>query len=104
MERKEPADCAPASPAAPSRAEPDRAAPDHVQGRRLFLKLVLLTAVVILTACSGPSKAQYVKLLHECREANREHLRMIKEYDAANCDSRPEQGFGTVEMGIGGVK
>jgi hypothetical protein len=90
----------------------------------------LIVAVVALSACAGPSKARYVELLHECRVANREHLRMVKEYDKRTegcvtlhqgefmqeklgklwkkdvtvCPAfaAPEQAWGTVEMGLGG--
>lgn len=31
---------------------------------------------------AGPSRERLVVLLHECRVANREHLRMLQEYDA----------------------
>lgn len=50
----------------------------------------------------GPSRERLVVLLRECREANREHLRMLKEYDAARCSARPEQAHGAVEFDLGG--
>lgn len=41
-----------------------------------------LFGVVLLSGCAGPSKARYAELLHECREANRERERIIREYDS----------------------
>lgn len=91
-------------------------------------------SLFLLSACAGPSRARYAQLLGECRSANREHLRMLKEYesraeqpqegvpagckrekhgcntctvcgDIASCTAMycgPEQGFGSVEGGLGG--
>jgi hypothetical protein len=80
-----------------------------INPRRLIGLLALAAAVLWITGCAGPSRAQYARLLHECREANREHLRMLREYDGIDCRNdrgepigRPEQGAGTVEMGLGG--
>lgn len=65
---------------------------------------------VLVAACcgcaasskAGPSKARYADLLHECREANRERARLIKEYERANCATNPEQNFGAVNFGEAG--
>jgi hypothetical protein len=62
----------------------------------------VLFIVVLLAGCTGPSKARYAQLLGECRNANREHLRMLKEYEKLECKSHPEQAAGSVEMGLGG--
>lgn len=74
----------------------------------------------------GPSRARYRQLLHECREANREHLRMLEAYDAEASKSAtdctkvtgqvvgdewictepfaaPAQKSGSVEFGLGGL-
>jgi len=62
-----------------------------------------LLAVALLTCgCAGPSKARYAELLHECRESNREHLRMLHEYEKMQCKSHPEQAHGMAEFGLGG--
>ena len=67
----------------------------------LFLSL---SAIMTLSGCasSGPSKDRFKELLHECREANRERVRIIKEYEALGCSSNPEQSFGTVNFGEAG--
>ena len=49
--------------------------------------VLALAVAAALAACSGPSKARYTELLHQCRQANREKLRMLKEYDASTCDA-----------------
>lgn len=98
------------------------------RGWRLFFA----AAALMLAACrtTGPSKARYAELLHECREHDREHLRMLKAYEspkgcvsikrgentmeklqplwheaeitACPVSSNPEQAHGSVEMGLGG--
>lgn len=88
------------------------------------MRLICLVAL-FFAGCAGPSRARYAELLHECRESNREHLRMIQLYDqqadrfAKNCVPMkapghgwacekdieflaPEQKAGTAEMGLGG--
>ena len=87
------------------------------------MRAILMAVAVTLSACAGPSKNQLRQLLHECREVNREHLRMIKAYDAevAKCVklrgphgeegnfgwacptdmTPPEQSFGGAEYGVG---
>lgn len=57
---------------------------------------------VALMGCAGPSKARLKVLLHECRDSNRERLRMLREYENMNCSSHPEQTAGSLEMGLGG--
>ena len=57
-----------------------------------------------MAGCAGPSKARYAQLLHECRDLNREHVRMLKEYDSAKCDARPTETYGGAEFGLGGLK
>lgn len=101
-------------------------------GAFLIILLTIFVIALALFGCAGPSKARYAELLHECRDANREHLRLVKEYQSAVeendkvmrdlCDANrrpipqalcddlctmpaikhPEQGSGTVEMGLGG--
>lgn len=65
-----------------------------------------LEAMVSMDGCAwpkaGPSKTRYAELLHECREANREHLRIIREYQNMDCRTNPDQQFGAVEHGLGG--
>jgi hypothetical protein len=92
--------------------------------RHRFFTVIAALAAGLLAGCAGPSKARYVELLHECREANREHLRMLQEYDKrpmfdmSGCakmenaegwlcpnsatNGAPEQTHGAVEMGLGG--
>lgn len=84
-----------ASPAAP---EPHRPLPKLWWG-------ALLIIVVTLTGCAGPTRARYKELLAECREQNREHLRMFHEYakSVELCGGKhPEQSHGVAEMGLGG--
>ncbi len=86
--------------------------------------ITLAVVAAALAACAGPSRARYEQLLHECRDANREHLRLIQEYDARpmfdvrSCAKmaggagwvcptgaevvRPEQKLGAAEFGVGG--
>lgn len=75
---------------------------------------------------TGPSRVRLLHLLHECRKANREHLRMLKVYDAEATTSAtectkvtgqvvgdewicteplkaPAQKAGSVEFGLGGL-
>lgn len=88
--------------------------------------LLLILALALLCACStapskGPSKERLKELLSQCREANRERVRLIKEYRRSmdDCNSEtcsppdkdgvrfcsrtllncghPEQTFGTIE-------
>lgn len=68
-----------------------------------FPALVLIVAVaVFLAGCSGPSKTQYAKLLHECRVSNRERVKIIKAYEAAECKTNPEQPMGALNFGEAG--
>lgn len=80
------------------------------------MKLKIFVAVwavamgaLYVMGCAAPSRARYAELLHECREQNREHLRMLREYDGIDCRDvrgvpvgRPEQAAGAAEMGLGG--
>lgn len=98
------------------------------------MKTVLMGLMMLAAGCAespiGPSKDRLQVLLHECRESNREHLRLLKEYDArpmfdmSKCTAlkgpsampgnggwlcptdaeamRPEQAHGLVEMNVGG--
>ena len=66
---------------------------------------LLALAVALLAGCSGPSRNQYAILLHECRESNREHLRLYKACEerlVVNGVPVPEQSRGSAEMGLGG--
>lgn len=73
----------------------------------LFLAGVALGS---LTGCAaapkaeeaGISKARLRELLSQCREANRERVRIIKEYEAADCKTNPAQDFGTINFGEAG--
>ena len=66
---------------------------------------VVAVAAALICGCAEPSRKRYAVLLSECRESNREHLRLYKA-----CEERlvingvpvPEQSFGSVEMGLGG--
>ena len=76
----------------------------ELQGLRSPLFFVLCAA---MSGCAGPSKARYAELLHECRDVNREHLRMLREYEGYQCvkglaHGGPEQAAGIAEMGLGG--
>jgi hypothetical protein len=68
------------------------------------LVLAAFLALPLLAGCvaTGPTRSQYANLLRQCREINREHLRMLKEYERLHCESNPEQQHGAVEMGLGG--
>lgn len=69
------------------------------KSKRFLWALGLLAAVAMcalaLWGCAGPDRK---KLLAECRAANRERARIIKEYRASNCDAHPEQDFGSLEF------
>lgn len=61
--------------------------------------LGVVCAIVSLHGCAGPSKGQYKKLLHECRVANRERARIIRE--AYNCNLSDQQ-MGSIDFGEAG--
>jgi hypothetical protein len=63
---------------------------------------IFFIGMIFLAGCAVPSRARYAELLHECRELNREHLRLLKTYEATECAAHPEQLHGAAEMGLGG--
>jgi hypothetical protein len=66
---------------------------------------VLCAVAFVLSGCAGPSRKQYAALLHECRELNREHLRLYKACEerlVVNGIPVPEQAAGAAEAGLGG--
>ena len=67
------------------------------------LEAAILTglALALLCGCAGPSKARYKILLSECRQHEREYVRLLKETQTL-CPNGAEQGFGTVGFGEGG--
>lgn len=70
------------------------------------MRALVVFGAVLLGGCSvlnpKPTRTQYAELLHQCRDANREHIRMLKEYEKMKCESHPEQGAGSVESDLGG--
>ena len=83
-----------------------RSNPSFSSGGLALIAIGLLAlAVAFLAGCAGPSRKQYAVLLHECRESNREHLRLYKACEerlVVNGVPVPEQTSGSVEMGLGG--
>lgn len=61
-------------------------------------------ALMTLSGCgtTGPSKARLRELLAQCRDANRQRVKVIKEYEAADCRVNPAQDFGTINFGEAG--
>lgn len=59
--------------------------PDRSRSREVIALLCLCAAgallIMLVAGCAGPSRARYAELLHECREQNREHVRLLREYD-----------------------
>lgn len=66
------------------------------------MRLSALLAFISLVGCAQPSRQRLAELLGECREHNREHLRMLREYEARGQCRGVEQGFGSAEAGLGG--
>jgi hypothetical protein len=84
--------------------DPSRAARPGGPGvSRLVLALLVVAPMMAGCVATGPSRAQYANLLRECRELNREHLRLLKEYERRHCEGNPEQMHGAAEMGLGGL-
>lgn len=48
----------------------------------ILVLFVSLAAVLMGTGCAGPSRERTAALLHQCRAANRERARLVKEYEA----------------------
>ncbi len=65
---------------------------------------IAFATLMIMSGCAspGPSKERLRDLLSQCREANRQRVRIIKEYEAADCRVNPEQDFGTINFGEAG--
>lgn len=63
----------------PSPRPPSRTI-DRIIGISMMI-LGLLCFVVMFWGCAQPPRKRLVQLLHECREANRERIRIIKEYE-----------------------
>jgi len=58
-----------------------------------------------VAGCAGPSKVRLRVLLMEARDSNRECHRVIKQYEVGGrCRAHPEQGFGALEMNLGGMR
>jgi len=67
-------------------------------------RLLALIFICLFCGCSGPSKTQLKVLLHQARTSNRECHRMLKAYEGLRCSSHPEQGFGSDELNVGGIR
>jgi hypothetical protein len=67
--------------------------------------LATISLLGIFSGCAGPSKTHLVRLLGECRASNREHLRLLREYQtvAEQCNAKhPEQIQNQAEFDLGG--
>ncbi len=72
---------------------------------KIFVCALTIGAMCLALFGCGPSKLVRTQhLLHECREANREHVRLLKMYDSVDCETRPGQGFGAAESDLAGFK
>lgn len=65
------------------------------------MRASIVVAVIVLCACAGPSKYRLRVLLSECRQANRERARLLKEAEDY-CPKMPEQEHGVAGFGEGG--
>ena len=75
-----------------------------MKGLALAVMLGAVVGIVVcfMTGCAGPSKARLQVLLHECREQNRERVRVIREYEGMKCERHPESAHGVLNFGEAG--
>lgn len=64
--------------------------------------VVAILAAASVAGCAGPSKPRLRTLLSQCREHNREHLRLLKAYERMDCKTHPVQTFDATQMDLGG--
>lgn len=75
---------------------------ERIAGFCMAALTIGLVCLALFGCAHGPNKKKLRTLLSECREVNREHLRLLKEYEKMDCKAHPEQGLGSAEMGLGG--
>lgn len=64
----------------------------------MTMKFYICVAIMIVSACAGPSKQKLTDLLRECRKENRQRGSIIRMYHKSGCNKTPAPEFGALDF------